>query len=133
MGSPRSQNAGGGSILRFLLIDDDDSVRRLCARLLGAMGFSDVHEARDGIEGLDLARSALPDIVLLDQDMPGMDGLEVLCRLREERGGRRPLVLLVSGRAPPAGVDAEAVLAKPFSPEELERRVLDLVERARRL
>jgi len=76
-----------------LVVDDSRVVRRAARRMLEDLGFT-VREAEDGAEALAACRAALPDSVLLDWNMPVMDGLEFLRRARAEFGPGRPVVLL---------------------------------------
>lgn len=69
----------------ILLVDDDPTTRRLFGSLLGRAGF-EVLYAKDGNEGREMARRFLPDLVLLDYNMPVMDGMEVAQRLKHEPG-----------------------------------------------
>jgi two-component system, chemotaxis family, chemotaxis protein CheY len=78
-----------------LVIDDSRVVRKVARRILEDLGF-EVAEAGDGAEGLAWCRSAMPDLVLLDWNMPVMDGLEFLRRLRQEPGGAAPRVVFCS-------------------------------------
>jgi len=66
-----------------LLVDDDSATRRLFGALLSREGF-EVLYARDGNEGREIARRFLPDLILLDYNMPVMDGLETAQRLKTE-------------------------------------------------
>src|SRR5262245_53367085 len=80
-----------------LVIDDSSAVRRLIARFLGTLGF-DVREARDGLEGLDaLEVSPPPSLVLVDWNMPELDGIGFLRRMRaDERYGEVPVVMVTT-------------------------------------
>ena len=78
-----------------LVIDDSRVVRKVARRILEDLGF-EVAEAGDGAEGLAWCRSEMPDLVLLDWNMPVMDGLEFLRRLRQEPGGAAPRVVFCS-------------------------------------
>ena len=68
---------------RILIVDDEQDILDLMVAYLKAEGY-DVRTASDGLAGLDLARSFAPDLIVLDIMLPGLDGLEVLARLRRE-------------------------------------------------
>jgi two-component system, sensor histidine kinase and response regulator len=113
---------------RVLVVDDQpDNVQMVCA-LLARAGFEGL-AAGGGAEGLALARSGRPDLVLLDMRMPGMDGFEVLRQMREDPGLRDlPVIFLTADddrenliRAFDAG--AIDYVTKPFMAEELLARV----------
>ncbi len=78
-----------------LVVDDSRVVRKVARRILEDLGFG-VAEASDGAEGLAWCRGAMPDLILLDWNMPGMDGLEFVQRLRQEPGGDGPRVVFCS-------------------------------------
>ncbi|MGV8840646.1 MAG: response regulator [Bauldia sp.] len=109
---------------RVLVIEDTEDNRRILRDLLASAGYHTV-EAQDGGEGLALARSDPPDLVLLDIQLPVMDGYEVARRMRTEANlAAVPIVAVTSfalagdeGRARAAGCDA--YVSKPFSPREL--------------
>lgn len=77
---------------RILAVDDQPEMRRLLRRLLRHDGY-DLHEAASGDEAIALARSLAPALILLDCEMPGLDGASVLGTLRAE-GYRAPVVML---------------------------------------
>ena len=71
--------------MRILIADDSDAVRRgVCGILSSEKDLEVCGEAKDGSEALQKARELMPDLILLDISMPGMNGLEVARRLREE-------------------------------------------------
>jgi two-component system, OmpR family, response regulator MprA len=116
-----------------LVVDDDAPVRRMLERTLVAEGY-DVCAAADGGAALAAVERAVPDLLVLDVAMPGLDGLAV-ARLRGKRLAT-PILLLtardgVADRV--AGLDAGAddYLLKPFAPEELRARVRALLRRGR--
>jgi len=120
---------------KILVIDDDPSVRSLVADSLEIEGY-EVCVAEDGFSGLRAIESTRPDCVLLDVMMPGLDGHQVLQRIRaaEERPSL-PVVMLTAHaddnqawQAWTEGVDY--FLAKPFEPEELLRFLDYLFESA---
>lgn len=114
--------------MRILLIDDHPLFRRGVAQLLAAEpDFEVVGEASDGATGIDLAATLLPDVILLDLNMKGMDGLETLRKLKEGGVQSRCIMLTVSGdeqhvlSAMKSGADG--YLLKDMEPEELVQRV----------
>ncbi len=112
----------------MLIIDDQPANVRLLSLLMTSSGYT-VISALGGEQGLALARSMNPDVVLLDMRMPGMDGFGVLAAMRDEHGlGGIPVILLTADnsrdsleRAYEAG--ATDFIAKPFVPQELLARV----------
>jgi DNA-binding NarL/FixJ family response regulator len=80
----------------LLIVDDHAGFRALARRLLGSGGFDVVAEAADGRAGVAAARELRPDVVLLDIQLPDIDGFEVLARLRDGPAG--PAVVLTSTR-----------------------------------
>ena len=78
-----------------LVVDDSRVVRKVARRILEDLGF-EVAEAGDGAEALAWVRTAVPDVILLDWNMPVMNGLEFLRRLRREQGGEAPKVVFCS-------------------------------------
>ena len=78
-----------------LVVDDSRVVRKVARRILEDLGF-EVAEAGDGAEALAWVRSAMPELILLDWNMPVMNGLEFLQKLRQEPGGDAPKVVFCS-------------------------------------
>ena len=118
----------------ILVVDDDAPIRRMLQRTLAAEGY-DVSSTPDGGAALAAVERAVPDLVVLDVAMPGVDGLAVCRRLRA-KGLSLPILLLTARDAVPdrvAGLDAGAddYLVKPFAAEELVARVRALLRRGR--
>jgi two-component system response regulator MprA len=116
----------------ILVVDDDAPIRRMLQRTLAAEGH-DVSAAPDGGAALVAVERAVPDLVVLDVAMPGLDGFAVCRRLRA-KGLALPILLLTARDAVPdrvAGLDAGAddYLVKPFATEELVARVRALLRR----
>jgi len=78
-----------------LVVDDSRVIRKVARRILEDLGF-EVAEAADGVEAMAWCNAVMPDAILLDWIMPGMDGMEFLRRLRAEPGGDRPKVVFCS-------------------------------------
>lgn len=116
---------------RVLVVDDTESVRTLFRRLLSGDGH-DVVSAADGPAALDAVREHRPDVVLLDVDMPTMDGLEVCRRLKSDPVTRLTPIVMVTGQTDLTdrikGIEAGAdeFLSKPVHPQELRVRVRSL-------
>ncbi|HZO96342.1 MAG TPA: response regulator transcription factor [Gaiellaceae bacterium] len=122
MGAGRGET---GARRRVLVVDDHPSFRRSAAALLAAEGFEVVGEAEDGASALALAAELAPDVVLLDVQLPDIDGFEVAARLRE-RGGDEAIVLVSSREREAYGPLVEASGARGFvGKADLSRAVLD--------
>ncbi|MFC9971746.1 response regulator transcription factor [Spirillospora sp. NPDC127200] len=118
--------------MRVLVVDDEPAVRETVGDTLGLDGY-DVRTAPDGPTALAETAALLPDAIVLDVLMPGLDGLEV-CRALRGRGDRTPILMLTARDAVGdrvAGLDAGAddYLVKPFAPDELRARVRALLRR----
>ncbi len=94
---------------RILLVEDDRFLRRACEASLRQRGYT-VTAAADGEEGLRLARSERPDLVLLDMLMPKLSGLEALRALRSEDGTRAIPVVILSNSSREQDVQAVSAL-----------------------
>lgn len=119
---------------RILLVDDDVSVRQTYGAVLRDAGYR-VEEAVDGKEGLEKLAEAAPELVLLDVDMPLLNGWQTLDRIRA--GGHRGPVLMLTGRTEiddrvrGLGGGADDYLCKPCNHRELIARVNAALRRAR--
>jgi two-component system alkaline phosphatase synthesis response regulator PhoP len=110
---------------KILVIDDEPTIVNLVQAYLKPEGY-EVFTATDGPSGLKAARAFKPDLVVLDVMLPGMDGLELLSRLRRES---QVYVILLTARTEETdkivglSVGADDYVTKPFSPRELVARV----------
>jgi two-component system response regulator MprA len=116
----------------LLVVDDDALIRRMLTRTLAAEGYA-VEAVADGGAALAAVERSVPDAVVLDVAMPGVDGLAVTRRLRA-KGLRVPILLLTARDALRDRVDgldagADDYLVKPFEVEELTARVRALLRR----
>jgi DNA-binding response OmpR family regulator len=118
---------------RVLVVDDEERIRSLVGTYLRAEGF-EVEEAATGEDALVVLRRRLPDLVILDVRLPGMDGFEVL---RELRRDSEVYVIMLTARTEEADklvgltVGADDYVTKPFSPRELVARVKAVLRRGR--
>jgi len=92
---------------RILVVDDEPDVQAIVGARLGAMGF-EILTAKDGQEGLDLARREFPDVILLDLMLPKLDGYKVCRMLKFDKAFERIPVIIFSAK----GSDADKKLAE---------------------
>ncbi|MGC4118027.1 MAG: response regulator transcription factor [Myxococcales bacterium] len=119
---------------RVLLVEDEANLRSSLSFILDREGF-EVASAATGEEGLELARAEPPDLVVLDVNLPGIDGYETCERLRRDPRTAKALVMMVTARS---GVDdivhgfetrADDYVTKPFHPKVLLARIQALLRR----
>lgn len=119
----------GRSALRVLVADDDPIVRLLVVAVLAELG----HEpevANTGAEAWRIFEDFHPDLVILDVDMPDIDGIEVCRRIRELDDRREVFVLFLTGRDKPETLETvldaggDEFIAKPTTPEDLRARLI---------
>jgi CheY-like chemotaxis protein len=120
-----------------LLVEDDRDGRLLLAECLADAGFR-VEQAHNGLQALERAFDLLPDAILTDLNIPGIDGYELTRRLKSDPRTALIPVLAVTGYAPftqdPARADRagiDVVLPKPCDPDELAHTLTTLITEAR--
>jgi CheY-like chemotaxis protein len=112
---------------KILIIDDDLSIRLLLENFLSRD--YEIIGKTNGIEALDWLEHDIPDLIICDIQMPGMDGYEVLRRVRERGYTKHTPVMMLSGSEPSRDrvkcykLGAQDFLTKPFNPEELEELI----------
>lgn len=134
--SPRPTKPPEGLPPLILVVDDYEDAREMCAEYLQFSGFR-VASAASGQEALDKAFELLPDVILMDLSLPGMDGWQATRRLKDDERTRAIPVVALTGHALAghsegarrAGCDA--FLTKPCLPEALVAEVRRQLERAR--
>ncbi|MBA4163481.1 MAG: two-component system response regulator [Erythrobacter sp.] len=108
-----------------LIVDDSRVIRRVSRHILESLGFT-VEEAENGQEGLDQCDLAMPDVVLLDWNMPIMSGIEFIVQLRQRPGGEKPKVVFCTTENDVAHIreainaGADEYVMKPFDHETLQ-------------
>ena len=120
-----------------LLVEDDRDGRLMYAEWLQQSGFH-VEQAHNGLQALERAIDLLPDVILTDLNIPGIDGYELTRQLMADDRTRHIPILAVTGYAPftndPSRADragCDAILAKPCLPEDLEVMLNGLITQAR--
>lgn len=118
--------------MRVLVVDDDPPSLKMIAFLLSEEGY-EVVTADNGVDALRLIEQEIPDLVILDVMMPGLDGFEVTKRIR--RSMNLPIIILsakgeTTDRVTGLDLGADDYLAKPFEPAELLARVRSVMRRA---
>jgi two-component system, cell cycle response regulator DivK len=120
-----------------LLVDDDRGARLLFSEWLRGAGFR-VETAHNGLQALERAFDMLPDAILTDLYLPGIDGYELTRRIKNDPRTRAIPVLAVTGYAPytrdPSRAEragCDAVLSKPCAPEDLSTTLHALIAEAR--
>ncbi|KJY27247.1 response regulator transcription factor [Streptomyces katrae] len=126
-------NPAEGDPQRILVVDDEPAVREALRRSLAFEGY-DVRTAVDGVDALDQAASYAPELIVLDIQMPRMDGLTAARRLRAA-GSVTPILMLtardtVGDRVTGLDAGADDYLVKPFELDELFARVRALLRRS---
>jgi DNA-binding response OmpR family regulator len=122
-----------GPPTRVLVVEDDPTVSEVVARYLTREGY-DVEEVADGTHAVERALRSLPDLVVVDLMIPGLDGLEVCRRLR--LAAPIPVIMLTAksdeaDRIAGLELGADDYVSKPFSPRELMARIRSVLRRAR--
>ena len=121
---------------RVLIVEDEPDISDLLAFHLGREGY-DVFRSRTGLEALQQVRARTPDLVILDLMLPGIDGLEVCRRLRQDPStAALPIVMLTAkgeevDRVLGLELGADDYIVKPFSPKEVVARVRAVLRRSR--
>lgn len=111
-----------------LLVDDSRMIRKVARRIISDVGYH-IDEAENGEEALKKCRITMPDLIILDWDMPIMTGIEFLAALRKEPTGRRPKVVFCTTKKDTfdihKGIDygADEYVTKPFDEASLMEKL----------
>ncbi len=115
-----------------MIVDDSLTVRKITSRLLAREGF-DVITAKDGVEALEMLESEAPDVILLDIEMPRMDGFEFTRMIkRDTRHAHVPIIMITSRtaekhRALARELGVDLYLGKPFQEQDLLRNLREML------
>jgi len=111
-----------------LVVDDSNVIRKVARRILEDFDFS-VSEAADGRTAVDQCERKMPDLILLDWQMPMMDGIDFVANLRQMEGGKRPKVVFCASEADVAQIaralraGADEYILKPFDRAAVETKL----------
>ena len=122
--------------MKFLVVDDFSTMRRIITKLLHQLGYDDVQEAEDGARALKAIRDGRVDFVITDWNMPNMTGLELLQQIRAKEDISDLPVLMVTAEtkrdqivaAAQAGIDDYIV--KPFKAKDLETKIEKILKKS---
>jgi two-component system chemotaxis response regulator CheY len=123
------------SALKFLVVDDFSTMRRIVRNLLKELGFTNVDEAEDGAVALQKLKSASFDFVVSDWNMPNMDGLTLLQTVRADPALKHLPVLMITAEAKKENIIAAAqagasgYIVKPFTAATLSEKMEKIFEK----
>lgn len=121
--------------MRFLVVDDFNTMRRIVRNLLKELGFNNVEEAEDGVDALGKLKAGGFDFVISDWNMPNMDGLQLLQTIRADAVMSSLPVLMVTAEAKKENIIAAAqagasgYVVKPFTAATLEEKLGKIFEK----
>lgn len=120
--------------MKILLVDDSKTMRNIQKSVLAQLGHTQIEEACDGVDALSKAAGFAPDLLLVDWNMPNMDGLTFVKQYRA-KGQKQPIIMVTTEsekarviEAIKAGVNNYVV--KPFTPDILSQRIEETMAKA---
>ncbi len=121
--------------LRFLIVDDFSTMRRIVRNLLKESGYTEAEEAEDGVAALNKLRNGRFDFVVSDINMPNMNGFELLTQIKQDEKLKHLPVLMVTAEARKEDIVAAAqggaagYIVKPFTKATLEEKVAHILKK----
>jgi len=121
--------------MKVMLVDDSRTMRNIQKGILTQLGYSEIEEAADGLDALSRVGAFQPELLLVDWNMPNMDGLTFVKQYRA-KGGKSPILMVTTEaeksrvvEAIKAGVNNYVV--KPFTPDGLAERIRETLDRCK--
>ena len=121
--------------LRFLIVDDFSTMRRIVRNLLKEIGYADADEAEDGVAALHKLRNGKFDFVVSDINMPNMNGFDLLKAIKADDSIKHLPVLMVTAEARKEDIvlaaqsGAAGYIVKPFTKATLEEKVIKIMQK----
>ena len=126
---------GTPSDIKFLIVDDFSTMRRIVRGLLKEIGYANADEAEDGAVALSMLRSGRFEFVVTDINMPNMSGFDLLTEIRKDPGLKHLPVLMVTAEARKEDIvraaqeGASGYIVKPFNKATLEEKVQKIMQK----
>jgi len=119
--------------MKIMLVDDSRTIRNIEKNVLTKLGHTDILEASDGVEALNLVKEQMPDLFLIDWNMPNMDGLTLVKKLREQNT-QVPMIMVTTEAEKSRVIEAlkagvNNYLVKPFTPQALGDKIKQTLEK----
>ena len=124
--------------MKFLVVDDFSTMRRIVRNLLKELGFTNVQEAEDGVDALNKLRGGEFDFVVSDWNMPNMTGIELLRNIRGDAALKHLPVLMVTAEAKKENIieaaqaGASGYVVKPFTAATLDEKLKKVFEKMKK-
>ena len=121
--------------MKFLIVDDFSTMRRIVRGLLKELGYNNAEEAEDGVAALNLLKNTKFDFVVSDINMPNMNGFELLAAIKAEASLKHIPVLMVTAEARKEDIvraaqdGAAGYIVKPFTKATLEEKVQKIMQK----
>ncbi|MFN8761702.1 MAG: chemotaxis response regulator CheY [Burkholderiales bacterium] len=122
--------------MKFLIVDDFSTMRRIVRGLLKEMGYNNADEAEDGQVALNMLKSSHYDLVVSDINMPNMNGFDLLKNIRAEESLKNLPVLMVTAEAKKEDIvlaaqnGASGYIVKPFTKATLEEKLTKIIQKS---